>query len=105
MGRLVVRRRSARAARAVPLAVTWTPKRAMGSVTSSYAFGDDAGEMTEVEWRKKMLEQQTGVTAWMERWVKRDELQRWLQLAATLAIPLSAAIWKAIFRATRRGDD
>ena len=73
---------------------------ALGSVQSSYSFGDDAGEMTEAEWRKKMLEQQTGVTSWIERWVKRDELQRWLQLGATLAIPLSAAIWKAIFRAS-----
>lgn len=98
MGRLVVRRRSARAARAVPFCVS------VGSVASSYAFGDD-GEMTEAEWRRQMLEQQKGVTAWMERWVKRDELQRWLQLGATLAIPLSAAIWKAIFRATRRGDE
>lgn len=91
-------RRSARAARRVPFAIT------VGSVASSYAFGDD-GEMTEAEWRRQMLEQQKSVTSWMERWVKRDELQRWLQLGATLAIPLSAAIWRAIFRATRRGDE
>lgn len=99
MGRLVIRRRSLRAQRQVPFAITVGPVAA-----SSYAFGDD-GEMTEVEWRRQMLEQQKGMTSWIERWVKRDELQRWLQLGATLAIPLSAAIWKAIFRATRRGDE
>lgn len=29
--------------------------------------------------------------------LKTEELQRWLQVAATLAIPLTAAIWKMIF--------
>ena len=91
MPRLVIRRRSARAAREIPLAITVTP----------YSFGDDA-PMSEEEWRKAMLEEQRKVSGWQERWVKRDELQRWIQIGATLAIPLSAAIWKAIFRAGRR---
>jgi hypothetical protein len=30
--------------------------------------------------------------------LKTEELQRWLQIAATLSIPLAAAIWRAIFR-------
>lgn len=65
----------------------------------------NASEMTEAQWRTAMLEQQKEVVAWQERWVKRDEFQRWLQLGATLAIPLSAAIWKAIFRAGRKASD
>lgn len=69
---------------------------------SPYSFGDDAAPMSEEEWRKAMLEEQRKVSGWQERWVKRDELQRWIQIGATLAIPLSAAIWKAIFRAGRR---
>lgn len=80
-------------------------QHAMGSVQSVYAFGDDGQPMTEEDWRSKMLAQQTGMTSWMERWVKRDELQRWIQIAATLAIPLSAAIWKAIFRGARGGGE
>lgn len=91
MGRIVVRRRSARAQREVPFAITVTP----------YSFGADA-PMSEEDWRTSMLEEQRKVSGWQERWVKRDELQRWIQIGATLAIPLSAAIWKAIFRAGRR---
>jgi len=80
----------------------------MGGLSSSYAFGDvvpgpePAAPLTEEQWRKRMLEQQTTMTDWLTRWVKRDEIQRWLQLGATLAIPLSAAIWRAIFRAGRK---
>jgi hypothetical protein len=72
--------------------------RARGTLGS---LEGDTPEMTEVQWRAAMLEQQTNVAKWQEQWVKRDELQRWLQLGATLAIPLSAAIWKMIFRAGR----
>ena len=61
----------------------------------------DTPEMTEQQWRAAMLQKQTEVVEWQERWVKRDELQRWLQFGATLAIPLSAAIWKMIFKAGR----
>lgn len=67
-------------------------------------LGDDAPPMSEEDWRKAMLAQQSAMTSWQERWVKRDELQRWIQIGATLMIPLSAAIWKAIFRASRRSE-
>lgn len=30
--------------------------------------------------------------------LQRAELQKWLQIAATLSIPLAAAIWRAVFR-------
>lgn len=84
------------------------PRGAIGRLLKRVTLGSlegDAPEMTEAQWRAAMLEQQKEVVAWQERWVKRDELQRWLQLGATLAIPLSAAIWKAIFRAGRKASD
>lgn len=68
----------------------------------AYAFGDDAAPMTEEQWRAAMLAETKSQSSWLERWVKKDELQRYIQIAATLAIPLSAAIWRAIFRATRK---
>lgn len=71
----------------------------------AYAFGDDApvtssGDSLVLQ---QILTETKTQTAWLERWVKKDELQRYLQIAATLAIPLSAAIWRMIFR-TARGE-
>lgn len=83
------------------LATAFRPD-ALKFTPDAYAFGDDATPMTEEQWRAKMLTETQGQSQWLERWVKRDEMQRWIQIAATLAIPLSAAIWRAIFRATRR---
>lgn len=68
------------------------------------SLGDDTAAMSEEDWRMAMLAQQKSMTSWQERWVKRDELQRWIQIGATLMIPLSAAIWKAIFRASGRSE-
>lgn len=68
------------------------------------SLGADEPEMSEVQWRTAMLSSQHDMVAWQERWVKRDELQRWLQFGATLAIPLSAAIWRAIFKGARGGE-
>jgi hypothetical protein len=69
-------------------------------------FGDDApaptpdpageGEMPEAAWRAALLAKQTEVAEWQKRWVVNDERQRWIQIAATLSIPLAAAIWRAI---------
>lgn len=53
------------------------------------------------EFRTKLLASHEQLIKIGERWVRREELQRWLQIAATLAIPLSAVIWRAIFRAGR----
>lgn len=47
-----------------------------------------------LEWQKNVLSQlQAGVDT-----LKKAELQKWLQIAATVMIPVSAAIWKAIFK-------
>lgn len=52
--------------------------------------------LTEEQWRDAMLSEQRQVREWQERWVKKDEFQRWMQFAATLSIPLAAAAWKWI---------
>jgi len=50
------------------------------------------------QWQASVLAQlQAGVNT-----LKTAELQKWLQVIATVSIPLSAAIWRMIFR---RGAD
>lgn len=68
-------------------------------------LGDDAATTSSGDSLilQQILAESKNQSAWMERWVKKDELQRYIQIGATLAIPLAAAIWKAIFRAAR-GD-
>lgn len=83
--------------RAIKLATAFQPD-ALKFTPDAYAFGD-----AESDWRDQMLTETKSQTAWLERWVKRDELQRYIQIGATLAIPLAAAVWRAIFRAARRG--
>ena len=47
-----------------------------------------------VQWQGNVLAQlQAGVAT-----LQKAELQKWLQIVATVSIPLSAAIWKMIFR-------
>jgi hypothetical protein len=68
------------------------------------SLGDDSGGDNTLsqptitdrtfQWQANVLAQlQAGVTA-----MKHAELQKWLQIAATLSIPLAAAIWRAVFR-------
>jgi len=53
----------------------------------------DAFQQATLDWQSAILAKlQAGATT-----LKTEELQRWLQIAATLAIPLTAAIWKAIW--------
>lgn len=67
-------------------------------------LGDDTPASTPVltdgmtEWQKSMLsETQAMVDAQIE-FTKNESFQRWIQIAATLAIPLSAAVWRMIFK-------
>ena len=53
------------------------------------------------DWRTQMLTQTSAIAAAQQDFTQRESLQRWFQIAATLAIPLSAAIWRAIFRGGR----
>lgn len=82
----------------------WLPR----SAPSLGSLGDDADTGSTLstptiadptfQWQANVLTQlQAGVTT-----LKHAELQKWLQIAATLAIPLSAAIWRAIFRSGGR---
>jgi hypothetical protein len=55
----------------------------------------DAFQQATLDWQAAILTKlQAGATT-----LKTEELQRWLQIAATLAIPLTAAIWRAIWPA------
>lgn len=54
--------------------------------------------LSTVQWQADVLTQlRSGVAT-----LRQAELQKWLQIAATLSIPLAAAIWRVIFR---RGAD
>lgn len=58
----------------------------------------DAFQQATLDWQAAILTKiQAGATT-----LKTEELQRWLQIAATLAIPLTAAIWRAIFPSLRK---
>lgn len=50
-----------------------------------------------LQWQGQVLVQlQQGVNT-----LKTAELQKWLQIGATLAIPLAGAIWRVIFKGIR----
>jgi hypothetical protein len=90
--------------------------RAMGGVSTRFparvptrrpalgSLGDDAPAPTTLstptiadptfQWQGDVLAQlRAGVET-----MKKAELQKWLQIIATVSIPLSAAIWRLIFR-------
>lgn len=67
-----------------------------GSTLSSPTLTDPT-----LQWQRNVLSQlQAGVDT-----LKKAELQKWLQIAATVMIPVSAAIWKAIFKGGRSVSD
>jgi len=84
------------------------PRRKLPQVQSLGSLGDAPSDPTTLStptvtdptaaWQAEvLLNLQAGVKT-----LQMAEMQKWLQIAATLAIPLSAAVWKAIFR---RGAD
>jgi len=97
--------------------------RAMGGVSTQLpgkrvttavylgSLGDSAGGDTtlseptvtdrNVQWQGEVLAQLRAGVATMQR----AELQKWLQIGATLSIPLAAAVWRAIFRRGSSGSD
>lgn len=55
----------------------------------------------QVAWQQQVLaELHAGVAT-----MRTAELQKWLQIAATLSIPLAAAIWRMIFKRGVSGGD
>lgn len=72
------------------------------------SLGDDAGGATTLsaptigdpataQWQANVLSQLSAGVATMQK----AELQKWLQIAATISIPVFAAIWKMIFKSGR----
>lgn len=56
--------------------------------------------------QQQQLAQLKTIAAAQTEFTRRESLQRWIQIGATLSIPLAGAIWRAIFRSGgRRGSD
>lgn len=74
------------------------------------SLGDDTQSSTPsltdgpTQWQSAMLDNSNQLLAAWQEYIKRDQIARYVQVAATLAIPLSAAIWRMIFRSGGRGD-
>lgn len=76
------------------------PYGALGSLgddttgATSIAVPTLGPDSATAQWQANVLGQlQAGVAT-----LQKAELQKWLQIIATVSIPLSAAIWKMIFR-------
>lgn len=70
-----------------------------------FMLGDDVAPSGDSLVLQKILEEERTQTSWLQRWVEKDELQRWLQIAATLSIPVAAAIWKMLARALQKNAE
>ena len=100
------RRQRALSGVSTTLPVHWKPRVTFGALGS---LGDDMTGATSIavptlpapgpdpatlQWQANVLGQlQAGVAT-----LQKAELQKWLQIIATVSIPLSAAIWKMIFK-------
>jgi hypothetical protein len=83
------------------------PRRTLGPL-GSLGAADDPGQNTlsdptlpYTQWEADVINQlRAGVLT-----LQHAELQKWLQIAATLLIPVSAAIWKTIFKKGAAASD
>lgn len=66
-----------------------------GPATPSAALVQLAA-LPEDQWRARMLQSQEAYQTAYAAWMVQDQRARYLQIAATLAIPLAAAVWKWI---------
>lgn len=55
------------------------------------------------QWQQDVLASQAQAMAKQDAYLAIETKQRWMQIIATLSIPVAAAIWRAIFRAGRSG--
>lgn len=53
-------------------------------------------------YRTEMLTLQRELVAAQKHWAEGDKTQKWIQIAATIMIPVTAAIWRAIGVGRRR---
>lgn len=77
------------------------PPLVLGSLGDDAAPGNTLSNPTVTDptavWQGKVLSQlEAGVKT-----MQTAELQKWLQIAATLSIPLAGAIWNLIFKGAR----
>lgn len=68
------------------------------------SLGDDTLDaMTEErQWRTAMLASQRELIEQHKHWADGDRFQKWVSIAATLSIPLAAAIWRRFGIGSRR---
>lgn len=68
----------------------------MGSALGS--LGDDTldAAASDAQWKADMLAGQRDLIAAQKVWAKGDETQKWIQIGVTAAIPLFAALWRAL---------
>lgn len=99
---------SARALGGLPAGITMQPRHqtiySRGQVPSWYAamqgvsgssLGDDTLDATTAYQQESLKLQRDLLTA-HRNWADGDKMQKWIAIGATLAIPLSAAIWRAL---------
>lgn len=70
------------------------------------SLGDAASDeaLAREQYRKDSLAELRNISDWQQRWVLKDERQRWIQIAVTAAIPLFGAIYKIVGKALSRGE-
>ena len=76
--------------------------RDMQSVGNS-SLGDDTLDATTA-YQQEALKLQRDLLTAHKTWADGDRFQKWLAIGATLAIPLSAAIWRALGIGRRRSS-
>lgn len=66
----------------------------LGDTVLTDATDQSHDPMTQADFQQRLLASVDNVAAWQERWVKKDELQRWIQIGATVSIPLFTGLWR-----------
>lgn len=74
--------------------------RAMQGVEGT-SLGDDTLDAT-AKYQQDSLALQRQLLEAHKHWADGDKIQKWIAIGATLAIPLSAAIWRALGVGRRR---
>lgn len=66
-------------------------------------LGDDTlAAMSDETFRAELLSGQKKLLEAQKHWAEGDRMQKWIAIGATLAIPLSAAIWRMLGIGRRR---
>lgn len=62
------------------------------------SLGDDtiAAAATDAQWKADMLAGQRQLIEAQKKWAQGDELQKWIQIGVTAAIPVFAALWRVL---------